>query len=45
MKPLISLKEKQLDFVSHYVDLLRFEQHEPAFAAISPNGEVPVAHP
>jgi glutathione S-transferase len=42
MKPLICLKEKGLDFVSHYVDLLRFEQHEPAFVKLNPNGQVPV---
>ncbi len=42
MKVLLYMKEKQLDFVSHYVDLLRFEQHEPAFVAINPNGQVPV---
>jgi glutathione S-transferase len=42
MKPMICLKEKRLDFVSHYVDLLAFEQHEPAFVAINPNGQVPV---
>ena len=42
MKPLICLKEKGLEFVSHYVDLLRFEQHEPAFVKINPNGQVPV---
>lgn len=42
MKPLICLKEKGLDFVSHYVDLLRFEQHAPEFVKINPNGQVPV---
>jgi glutathione S-transferase len=42
MKPLICLKEKGLEFKSHYVDLLRFEQHEPAFVKINPNGQVPV---
>lgn len=42
MKPLICLKEKGLDFVSHYVDLLRFEQHEPQFVKLNPNGQVPV---
>jgi glutathione S-transferase len=35
MKPLICLKEKGLDFVSHYVDLLRFEQHGPEFVKIN----------
>ncbi len=42
MKVLICLKEKGLDFVSHYVDLLRFEQHEPEFVTLNPNGQVPV---
>lgn len=41
MKVLLYMKEKGLDFVSHYIDLLRFEQHEPAFLAINPNGQVP----
>jgi len=42
MKPMICLKEKRLDFLSHYVDLLAFEQHAPEFVAINPNGQVPV---
>jgi glutathione S-transferase len=42
MKVLLCLKEKGLEFVSHYVDLLRFEQHEPWFVKINPNGQVPV---
>jgi glutathione S-transferase len=42
MKVLICLKEKGLDFVSNYVDLLRFEQHEPEFVKLNPNGQVPV---
>lgn len=42
MKTLLCLKEKGLEFVSHYVDLLRFEQHRPEFVAINPNGQVPV---
>lgn len=42
MKVLLCLKEKNIDFVSHYVDLMKFEQHEPAFVAINPNGQVPV---
>lgn len=42
MKVLICLKEKQLDFKSRYVNLLRFEQHEPWFVEINPNGQVPV---
>lgn len=42
MKVLICLKEKRIDFVSHYVNLLLFEQHEPEFVALNPNGQVPV---
>jgi glutathione S-transferase len=42
MKTLLCLKEKGLDFVSHYVDLLRFEQHRAEFVALNPNGQVPV---
>ncbi len=41
LRPLIVLKEKGIDFVSHYVNLLLFEQHAPAFVAINPNGQVP----
>jgi len=42
MKTLLCLKEKDLKFVSHYVDLLRFEQHRPEFLKLNPNGQVPV---
>lgn len=42
MKVLLCLMEKQLPFKSHYVNLLLFEQHEPAFLKINPNGQVPV---
>jgi glutathione S-transferase len=36
------LKEKGLEFQSIYVDLHKFEQHEPWFIAINPEGQVPV---
>jgi glutathione S-transferase len=42
LKSLISLKEKGLEFTSVYVDLHKFEQHEPWFLAINPEGQVPV---
>jgi glutathione S-transferase len=42
MKCLHCLKEKGVEFVSHYVDLLRFEQHSPEFVKLNPNGQVPV---
>ncbi len=42
LKTLIALQEKQLDFQSVYIDLHKFEQHEPWFVAINPEGQVPV---
>jgi glutathione S-transferase len=42
LKALLSLKEKALPFESIYVDLHKFEQHEPWFVAINPEGQVPV---
>ena len=42
LKALLPLKEKGVEFVSHYMNLLEFEQHEPWFVKINPNGQVPV---
>lgn len=42
MKVLLCMKEKNIEFVSHYVNLLRFEQHSPEFVKINANGQVPV---
>jgi glutathione S-transferase len=42
LKVLIALFEKALPFTSRYVDLHRFEQHEPWFVAMNPEGQVPV---
>ena len=42
LKSLIPLKEKGLEFESVYVDLHKFEQHEPWFLKINPEGQVPV---
>jgi GST-like protein len=41
-EPIIALKEKGLDFESRYVDLLKFEQHQPDFLEINAEGQVPV---
>jgi glutathione S-transferase len=41
MKPMLCLKEKGLEFVSHYIDLHAFEQHSPEFVKVNPNGQVP----
>lgn len=42
LKALAPLMEKGLEFKSVYVDLHRFEQHQPWFVAINPEGQVPV---
>ena len=42
LKALIALKEKGLPFESVYVDLHKFEQHEPWFLKINPEGQVPI---
>lgn len=42
LKSMIPLFEKGLEFESVYVDLHRFEQHEPWFVALNPEGQVPV---
>ena len=42
LKSMIPLYEKQLAFESIYVDLHKFEQHQPWFTAINPEGQVPV---
>ncbi|MCP5145872.1 MAG: glutathione S-transferase family protein [Gammaproteobacteria bacterium] len=42
LKCLIPLHEKALPFESIYVDLHKFEQHQPWFVALNPEGQVPV---
>src|SRR5256884_4278877 len=42
LKSMIPLIEKSLPYESIYVDLHKFEQHEPWFLAINPEGQVPV---
>ena len=41
LKSMLCLKEKGLDFVSHYLNLAEFEQHSPEFVKVNPNGQVP----
>jgi len=41
LKVLIAIKEKGVAFTSHFVNLHKFEQHEPAFLEVNPNGQVP----
>lgn len=40
-KPILCLKEKGVDYNSHYIDLLNFDQHSPEYLKINPDGTVP----
>jgi GST-like protein len=42
MKVLVCLREKGLEFESHYVDLLALAQFRPDFLELNPFGQVPV---
>jgi len=38
---MLALAEKGVEFDSHYLDLLGFDQHAPEYLAINPNGTIP----
>ncbi|WP_321396901.1 glutathione S-transferase family protein [Emcibacter sp.] len=40
-KPMLALAEKGVQFKSHYLDLLNFDQHKPEYLAINPQGTIP----
>ena len=40
-KPMLALLEKGVKFESHYLDLLNFDQHDPEYLKINPNGTIP----
>ena len=40
-KPMLALMEKGVEFESHYLDLLNFDQHRPEYLAINPQGTIP----
>jgi glutathione S-transferase len=42
LKALLPLFEKKVEFKSHLMALINFEQHEPWFVKINPRGQVPV---
>jgi glutathione S-transferase len=42
LKVLLCLEEKGIDFLSHVIDIQAFQQHEPEFLEINPDGQVPV---
>lgn len=40
-KPMLALMEKGVPFASHYLDLLNFDQHQPDYLAVNPQGTIP----
>ena len=40
-KPMLALAEKGVKFESHYIDLLKFDQHQPEYLEINPDGTIP----
>jgi GSH-dependent disulfide-bond oxidoreductase len=40
-KPMLTLAEKGVEYRSHYLDLLRFDQHQPDYLKINPDGTIP----
>jgi glutathione S-transferase/GST-like protein len=42
-KPLMVLIEKDVDFVSRYIDMTKFEHHSSEYLAINPLGVIPAA--
>ena len=40
-KPMLALAEKGVPFESHYLDLLKFDQHEPEYLQVNPDGTIP----
>lgn len=40
-KPMLALAEKGVEWCSHYIDMLNFDQHKPEYLAINPDGTIP----
>lgn len=40
-KPMLALAEKGVDYESHYLDLLNFDQHKPEYLKVNPDGTIP----
>jgi glutathione S-transferase len=41
LKPLLTLAEKGIPYTDRFISFAKFEQHDPAFVKINPNGQVP----
>jgi GSH-dependent disulfide-bond oxidoreductase len=40
-KPMLALAEKGVEYESHYLDLLKFDQHQGEYLKINPDGTIP----
>ena len=40
-KPMLTLAEKGVEYQSHYLDLLKFDQHQPDYLRVNPDGTIP----
>jgi len=40
-KPMLTLAEKGVEYRSHYLDLLKFDQHQPEYLQVNPDGTLP----
>ena len=40
-KPMLALVEKGVAFESHYINMLEFDQHQPEYLAVNPQGTIP----
>lgn len=40
-KPMLALEEKGVAWTSHYIDMLAFDQHQPEYLAVNPQGTIP----
>ena len=40
-KPMLALEEKGVAWSSHYIDMIAFDQHQPEYLAVNPQGTIP----
>lgn len=40
-KPMLTLAEKGVEYQSRYLDLLKFDQHQPEYLQVNPDGTIP----
>ncbi len=40
-KPMLALEEKGVAWNSHYINMLAFDQHQPEYLAVNPQGTIP----